>query len=407
MQKVLVIGAGMAACKFAMALAQKSNDYQITLISNEAVPSYNRIMLSPLLAKETTFDDIVLHSDKQFQQQKINRVSNCQVEVIDSKNQCVISTTGQRLPYDKLVIATGSKPFLLPLEHSQHPSVLGFRTLNDVKNIQALCQKPNSHCVVVGAGLLGLEAASALAKQGVHTTVVHRGDHILSQQLNPAAAQCLQQDLAKMGVQFQLQANVKKIVLGKDKQLAAVELDNNTQLKADCLVMAVGIVPEIALAKKAGLKTGKGICVNAQMQTSEANIFAIGECTEFEKNCFGLVAPVYQQALVLANFLAGEKQQNFTVQQHATKLKVSGVDVFSAGCIREKPSYNFIEYHNPLANHYKRLTLEQGRIVGIVLYGDVVDGPWYFELMQQHTDVSPWRQMLVFGKAYSLLQEVA
>ncbi len=399
--RLVVVGNGMAATRFVKLLVAQSHDYAITVINAEPVVGYNRIMLSPLLAGEKTFADIVLQDESWYAQQHITVLSGTQVTEVATASQHVRLSDGQSLPYDKLVFATGSKPFIIPLPNHQAKGVCAFRTKADVEQmLDHIKQDERKQCIVIGAGLLGLEAANALNKQGAQVTVVHHSPNILDRQLNPIAAGILQRHFAREGIRFCLNAQSDIIRVtpcpnGGDR-VAGLQLKDGTVLDASLIVMTVGVRPNIAVAKASGVPCDKGILVNAHMQTETTNVYAIGECVQFEQTTFGLVAPVYDQAAVLVATLLGQNS-TFKVAPTATKLKVSGVDLFSAGDISEQPHYQYIEYHDPANHIYKRISLHNNNVVGSVMYGDVADGAWMFDLIGQQSDVSNIRQQLMFG----------
>ena len=297
------------------------------------------------------------------------------------------------VPYDKLVIATGSAPFILPVPGKDLPGVITYRDLDDTNAMIEAAEK-GGKAVVIGGGLLGLEGAAGLAERGMDVTVLHLMGHLMERQLDPAAGYLLRRDLEARGITIKTQAATKAI-LGEDRA-EAVLLESGETLEADLVVMSAGIRPETRLATDAGLEVARGIEVNAQMQTSDPGIHALGECVEFDGNLFGLVAPLYDQAKVLAKTLAGEADA-FVARDTATKLKVTGCDLFSAGDFAEGEGREDIVLRDPGRGIYKRLVIEDDRLVGAVMYGDTADGNWFHGLIKDGTEIDEMRETLIFG----------
>src|SRR5690606_27819500 len=293
-QKLVVIGAGMASGRMLEHLFEADPDaYDVTLFGAEPRGNYNRIMLSPVLAGEKTFDQIVTHDDAWYTANGVNCRFGETVTRIDRRAKVVFSKGGET-PYDKLVIATGSAPFVIPVAGRDLPGVRAFRDLDDVEAMVAAAQRPDAKAVVIGGGLLGLEAAAALRLRGMEVVVLHLMDHLMERQLDPAAGYLLQRELEGRGIKIRCQAQTKAI-LG-DGRVEAVLLEDGTIYPADIVVMAVGIRPEVRIAVDAGLYVERGIVVNDQMVSSDPDILAIGECVEHENVCYGLVAPLYDLA---------------------------------------------------------------------------------------------------------------
>lgn len=395
-QKLVIIGAGMASGRLIETLVETSPDtFDITLFNAEPRGNYNRIMLSPVLSGDKTYEEIITHDDDWYARNGVHCRFGEHVVRIDRENKCVEGQNGA-VPYDKLVIATGSAPFIIPVPGKDLPGVVSYRDLDDTNAMISAAQSGGS-AVVIGGGLLGLEAAAGLAERGMDVTVVHLMGHLMERQLDEAAGYLLRRDLEKRGITIRTQASTKAI-LGKDK-VDAVLLENDETLPADLVVMAVGIRPETRLATDAALEVARGIEVDAQMQTSDPDIFAVGECLEFDGNLFGLVAPLYDQARVLANTLLGQPD-SFVVRDTATKLKVTGCDLFSAGDFSDGEEREDIILRDPARGVYKRLVLAGDRLIGAVMYGDTADGNWFFGLIKDETDISEMRESLIFGPAY-------
>ncbi|MGR3513446.1 MAG: nitrite reductase large subunit NirB [Paracoccaceae bacterium] len=395
-EKLVVIGAGMASGRVIEHLVESAPDaFDITLFNGEPRGNYNRIMLSPVLSGEKTYEEIVTHSDDWYAEHGVTCRFGEHVVGIDPEAKTV---TGQNGPvaYDKLIIATGSAPFIIPVPGKDLPGVITYRDLDDTNAMVEAAAK-GGKAVVIGGGLLGLEAAAGLAERGMDVTVVHLMGHLMERQLDEAAGYLLRKDLEKRGITVLTQASTKAIV--GDDHAEAVLLESGETLPADLVVMAVGIRPETRLANDAGLTVARGIEVNAQLQTSDPSIYAVGECVEFDGNLFGLVAPLYDQAKVLAHALLDEPDA-FVVKDTATKLKVTGCDLFSAGDFAEGEDREDIVFRDPSRGIYKRLVIEEDRLVGAVMYGDTADGNWFFGLIKDGTEIEEMRETLIFGPAY-------
>jgi len=395
-QRLVVIGAGMASGRVLEHLTDIAPDaYDITLFNAEPRGNYNRIMLSPVLSGEKTYPEIVTHDEDWYAKRGIACRFGEHVTAIDRAARTVSGQNGTSA-YDKLLIATGSAPFIIPVPGKDLPGVVTYRDLDDTDAMVAAAHKGGA-AVVIGGGLLGLEAAAGLALRGMAVTVVHLMGHLMERQLDEAAGYLLKRDLEAKGITVLTRASTKAI-LGKDR-VEAVLLEDGTTLPADLVVMAVGIRPETRLATDAGLTVARGIEVDAQMRTSDPDIYAVGECVEFDGHLFGLVAPLYDQARVVADSLLG-RDSAFSVKDVATKLKVTGCDLFSAGDFRDGPGREDIVYRDPARGIYKRLVIEGDRLVGAVIYGDTADGNWFFGLIKDRTDIEEMRETLIFGPAY-------
>lgn len=398
-QKLIIIGAGMAAGRALEHLFEVApNAYDVTLFNAEPRGTYNRIMLSPVLSGDKVFDEIVTHTAEWYEENGVTPRFGEKIVNIDRSAQTVTSENGEVLHYDKLIIATGSNPFIIPLPGHDLNGVIAYRDLEDTNTMIALGDKPGAKAVVIGGGLLGLEAAAGLALRGVDVTVVHIMGHLMERQLDEAAGYLLRKALVDKGITVKCSANSKEI-LGENGKVKALLLDDGTELPCDLLVMAVGIRPSVALAAEAGLATGRGIHVDDQMVTSDENILSLGECVEHNGDIFGLVAPIFDQAKVIAKTLAGEEAA-FSNKEVATKLKVTGCDLFSAGDFADADGREDIVFRDPARGVYKRLVIEDNRIVGAVMYGDTADGNWFFGLIKDREDISEMRDTLIFGPAY-------
>ena len=396
-QKLVIVGNGMAPGRALEKLFEAdASAYQVTVFNAEPRVNYDRIMLSPVLSGEKTFEDIVIHGDGWYVQHGVTLYKGHKVTKIDRDAKTVTSELGAVAAYDKLIIATGSSPFIVPVPGHTLAGVLTYRDLDDV-NAMLLAAKSGGKAVVIGGGLLGLEAAAGLQMQGMDVTVLHLMPSLMERQLDTAAGYLLQRAIEARGIKVICKANTHEI-LG-DTRVAGVKLDDGTVIDADIVIMAVGIRPNAGLAKEAGLTVNRGIVVTPDMRTSDPDIYALGECAEASGQVFGLVAPLYEMAGVVAqNLLGGDAA--FQPSATATKLKVTGCDLYSAGDFADGPDREEIVLRDPMRGVYKRLVLKDHAILGAVMYGDVADGPWFFDMIKRGTDVSGMRETLIFGQSY-------
>ncbi len=396
--RLVVIGAGMASGRAMEHLLEANNElYDITLFGAEPRGNYNRIMLSPVLSGEKTYEEIVTHDAEWYESHGVDCRFGELVTSIDRMRKVVISEKGET-PYDKLLIATGSNPFILPIEGRDLPGVMPYRDLGDVNQMTEMAGQKDAKAVVIGGGLLGLEAAAGLHAQGVHVTVVHLMDHLMERQLDASAGHLLERELSARGIDILCGAQTEMIV-GDDK-VEAIELKDGRVIKADMVIMAVGIRPNFGLAQTSGLRYNHGLLVNDEMKTDDPDVFAIGECVEHRGTCYGLVAPLYDMAKVAAKNMLGFSE-TFEGVETATKLKVTGVDLYSAGDFAEAEGREEIVYRDATKGVYKRLVIEDNRIIGVVMYGDTADGTWFFGLLKDKTDISEMRDTLIFGPAFA------
>jgi len=397
-ERLVVIGNGMAGCRAVEEVLKRDPDrYEIAIFGTEPRVNYNRIMLSPVLAGEKTFEDIVINDEAWYRDNGIALHAGRAVVEVDIKGKAVRAEGGLSLAYDKLILATGSDPFRLPLPGSDLKGVVTFRDLDDVEAMVAASAKPGARAVVIGGGLLGLEAAYGLARRGMAATVVHLMDVLMERQLDESAGFLLREALLERGVETVLGAHSEEIV-GENGKVAGLKLKDGRVLPCDLLVMAVGIRPNAALAREAGLAVNRGVVVDDAMRTSDPAVFAVGECAEHRGNCYGLVAPIWDMCRSLALSLTdGEGAYEGSVL--STRLKVSGVDVFSAGKFSGGEGCEDIVFRDAGRGVYKRVVIEDGKVAGAVLFGDAADGGWYFDLMRAGTMVADIRDTLIFGQA--------
>ncbi|MCX7060742.1 MAG: FAD-dependent oxidoreductase [Gammaproteobacteria bacterium] len=398
-QRLVVIGNGMSAIRTVEELLKLDGDqHQITVFGAEPHGNYNRILLSPVLAGEKRFEDIVTHDRAWYAKHGILLYTGNPVVAIDRARRVVTALDGLQVPYDRLLIATGSKPFIIPVPGHQLPGVIAFRDIHDVEAMLDAARS-HRHAVVIGGGLLGLEAANGLLRQGMTVTVVHVMDRLMERQLDQSAAKLLKAALEQRGMRFLLEADTAEII--GDGRATAVRFNDGSEVAADLVVMAVGIRPNVDLARAAGLHVERAIVVDDNLQTvTDPRVYAVGECVQHRKHVYGLVAPLWEQARVCAAHLAGFGHRRYGGSVTATRLKVTGIDLYSAGDFIGGTDSEDLVLRDRARGVYKRLVLRGNRIIGVVLYGDVADGPWYFELMQQRRDIGGLRQRLLFGRAY-------
>ncbi|NOR32318.1 MAG: nitrite reductase large subunit [Sulfitobacter sp.] len=395
-QKLIIIGAGMATGRALEHLLDADGDFDVTLFNTEPRGNYNRIMLSPVLSGEKTYDEIVTHTPEWYEENGVTCRFGEKISQIDRAAKTVTADNGDVLPYDKLLFGTGSNPFIIPLPGHDLEGVIAYRDLEDTQRMMGLGK--GNKCVVIGGGLLGLEAAAGMAARGVDVTVIHIMPHLMERQLDEAAGYLLRKALVEKNITVKCSANSKEI-LGENGKVKALLLDDGTELPCDLLVMAVGIRPNTQLAADTGLAVGKGIHVDDQMRTSDDDILAVGECVEHDGAIFGLVAPLYDQAKVVAKTLLGEDAA-FVQKELSTKLKVTGCDLFSAGDFAEGEGREDIVFRDPARGVYRRLVIEGNCIIGAVMYGDTADSNWFFGLIRDKTDIADMRDTLIFGPAY-------
>ncbi len=395
---LVVIGNGMAGCRAVEELlARDAGRYRVTIFGAEPRVNYNRIMLSPVLAGEKSFDEIIINGQDWYDDNAIELISGDPVVGIDRAAKVVTSLSGHKVAYDKLLIATGSEPFIIPVPGKDLPGVVTFRDLDDVDKMLAAANL-GGNAVVIGGGLLGLEAAHGLSLRGMQVTVIHLMPTLMERQLDEAAGWLLKNALERRGQVILTGADTAEVY--GNGRVEGVRLKDGRDIPADIVVMAVGIRPSIGLAKDAGLAVGRGIHVDDHMVTSDPDILAVGECVEHDGKVYGLVAPLWEMCRSFADALV-EQPSGYTGSVTSTKLKVSGIDVFSAGDFSGGEGSEDIVLRDATRGIYKRVIVKDDRIVGAVLYGDTADGNWYFDLLRKGEDVSEIRDALIFGQAFA------
>jgi len=398
MKNLVVIGNGMAGMRTVEELLKlEPEKYNITVFGEEPYGNYNRIMLSPVLADEKTIDGIMLNEEQWYVDNNITLHKGVKVTKIDRVGKKVIADDGTEESYDRLLITTGSTSFMLPLPGADKEGVIGFRDIADVDTMIEAA-KNYKKAVVIGGGLLGLEAANGLMKQGMDVTVVHLLDSLMERQLDKPASAMLKTSLEEKGMKFLMETATDEIIGGDRVQ--GLKFKNGETIGADLVVMAVGIKPNFELAQEAGLHCEHGLVVNDTLQTFDPNIYSVGECVQHRGLTYGLVAPLFEMAKVAANHLAEIGIGRYEGSVTSTLLKVTGIDLFSAGDFSGSDDTEELVLHDAASGTYKRLILQDNKIIGCVLYGDTVDGTWYFQLLKEGTDVSDFRKTILFGQAH-------
>jgi nitrite reductase (NADH) large subunit len=398
-QRLVVVGNGMAGMRTVEELLRLAPElYEITVFGAEPHPNYNRILLSSVLAGEQSLDEIVLNPRAWYAQHGIRLHAGTAVTRIDRVRRVVAAADGTAASYDRLLLATGSLPFILPVPGNDLANVICYRDIADTQAMIDAAAKYR-HAVVIGGGLLGLEAANGLAKRGMQVTVVHLMPWLMERQLDEAAGRLLQKSLEQRGIRFEIGVQTEALIAGPQRRVAAVRFKDGREIPAELVVMAVGIRPNTGLAEACGLHCQRGVVVNDTMQTvTDPRVYAVGECAAHRGVAYGLVAPLFEQAKVCATHLAQFGIGRYTGSQVSTKLKVTGIELFSAGRFMGGEGAEEIVLSDPVGGVYKKLVLKDDRLVGAVLYGDTADGSWYFKLLRQGRPVADIRDKLMFGE---------
>lgn len=399
--KLVLIGNGMAGAKLLEELMISCPDqYDISVFGDEPYGNYNRIMLSPLLAGEKTLEEIMIFDRAWYKQHGItlHAGKNNFITQIDRINKCVHTLDGNSTSYDRLVIATGSKPFILPIPGIDLNGVMSFRDIADVEDMIAAASS-HKKAVVIGAGLLGLEAAMGLSGRGMDVTVVHNNDIPLNRQLDQESGELLKSALTARGLNFKMNAHTQEIIGDQNSQVSKVIFKDGSEIEADLVIMAIGIRPNFQLAQDSGIHCERGIIVSDTLQTYDPSIYSLGECIQHRGETFGLVAPLYDQARVLANQLSEHGVAIFKTLPTATKLKVTGINLFSVGNFLGGDDCETIYYRDKSQGIYKKIVIKNNIIQGVVLYGETQEGAFYNELLDNNTNISELRPYLMFGRA--------
>ncbi len=397
--KLVVVGNGMAGIRTVEELLALAPDrYDITVFGAEPHPNYNRILLSPVLAGEQTFDQIVLNPLSWYSDNHITLHLGKNIAKIDRVRRVVISDDGVEEGYDRLLLATGSTPFILPIPGKDLNGVISYRDIYDTEAMIAAA-KVKKHAVVIGGGLLGLEAANGLMLRGMDVSVVHLGDWLLDKQLDITAGKLLQDSLIARGLKFLMGQSTAAILGNEVGDVVGVRFKDGSELATDLVVMAVGIRPNTKLAEAAGLFCKNGIVVSDALQSYDPRIYAVGECVNHRGVAYGLVAPLFEMAKVAANHLALMGYGQYKGSVLSTKLKVTGIDLFSAGDFMGGDECDEIVLSDPAGGIYKKLVIKDDKLVGACLYGDTTDGAWYFKLLREGRSISDLRDTLMFGES--------
>jgi nitrite reductase (NADH) large subunit len=396
-ERLVVVGNGMAGMRTVEELLKLDPArYDIAVFGAEPHPNYDRIMLSSVLAGEKQVDDIVINPRAWYDENGIVLHAGDAVAAIDPKARTVTAASGLTVPYDRLLLATGSRPIVPPIPGLNLPGVCAFRDIADVDTMISAAET-YKRAVVIGGGLLGLEAAWGLKRRGMEVAVVHLMPTLMERQLDEAAGKLLQRDLTERGIAFFTDGQTEEVT-GTDR-VTGIKLADGREAPADLVVVAIGIRPDIALARAAGLEVNRGIVVGDNMATSDPDIFAVGECAEHRGAVVGLVAPIWDMAKVCAHHLAGGDELIYAAQATATRLKITGIDVYSAGQLAAGEDEDEVVLRDARRRAYRKLVMRDGKVVGTVLYGDVTDGAWYFDLIRRKTDVSDIADRMILGQS--------
>ncbi|HEY8160221.1 MAG TPA: FAD-dependent oxidoreductase [Methylobacter sp.] len=425
-QRLVVIGNGMAGIRTVEELLTAAPDkYDITVFGTEPYGNYNRIMLSSVLCGEKTIEDIVINDRQWYIDNgiKLYAGEGKTVVYIDRKKRDIYTQDGTVAGYDRLLIATGSNAVMPEVPGNDLEGVISFRDIVDVNKMLSYSRSHNK-AVVLGGGLLGLEAANGLVSRGMDVTVIHNHEFLLNRQMDRPAAKMLQTELEQRGLKFKMAAKLKQLLGDENGHITAVSFDDcmdaggraptvgalgdagavaedGSRLECDLFVTAIGVRPNMALAQRAGIYCQRGIVVNDTLQSYDPSVYAVGECIQHRGSTFGLVAPLFEQAKVCANHLSAHGAAEYVSLPAATKLKVTGINLFSVGDFQGDENSESICFTDPALGIYKKLVIKAGKLIGAVLYGDTADGSWYQQLLEQEDNISGIRDALVFGQAYA------
>ncbi|MDD5580558.1 MAG: FAD-dependent oxidoreductase [Methylobacter sp.] len=408
-QRLVVIGNGMAGMRTVEELLSAAPDkYDITVFGAEPYGNYNRIMLSSVLCGEKTIEDIVMNDRQWYVDNGIRLHAGADKAVvrIERGARKVVALDGTVAEYDRLLIATGSKPVIAAVPGNDLEGIISFRDIIDVNKMLAY-SRSHKKAVVLGGGLLGLEAANGLVLRGMDVTVIHNSDVLLNRQMDRQAGKMLQTALEQRGLKFKMSAKTQHLTGDEKGHITAVRFEDGSELDCDLFIMAVGVRPNISLAQEAGLYCERGIIVNDTLQSYDPSIYAVGECIQHRGDTFGLVAPLFEQAKVCANHLSAHGVAEYNTLPAATKLKVTGINLFSVGDFLGDKNCEAIHFTDPSMGIYKKLVIRDNKLMGAVLYGDTADGLWYQQLLEKKTNISAIRALLIFGKAYLTATEAA
>ena len=397
--RLVLVGNGMAGIRTLEELFKLvPKMYDVTVFGAEPHPNYNRILLSPVLAGEQEFEHIVLNPLSWYDEHGIHLHLGKQVTRIDRVQRKVIAADGTEASYDRLLLATGSLPLILPIPGKDLKGVISYRDIHDTQTMIDTA-KVKRHAVVIGGGLLGLEAANGLMLRGMDVTVVHLAGWLLERQLDPVAAGLLEKSLRDRGLAFRLNTSTTEILGNAAGEVVGVRFSDGSEQPADLVVMAAGIRPNTQLAQEAGLYCNRGVVVSDSLQSYDPRVYAVGECASHRGIAYGLVAPLFDQARICANHLAEYGIGIYKGSVSSTKLKVTGIDLFSAGDFMGGEGSEDIVLSDPASGVYKKLVIRDSKLVGACLYGDTTDGGWYFKLLKDGRPINDLRDQLMFGES--------
>ena len=397
-ERLLIIGNGMASVRLCEELVARAPDrFSITVAGAEPRAGYNRVLLSALLSGDVGEADILLRDERWYSAHGVRLLTGRRVETLDLTACIAVLSDTTQVAFDRAVFATGSTAMRLPIPGMSLPGAASFRDFADLATLREAARKKR-RVAVIGGGLLGVEASHALAKGGAAVTLVHAMDRLMERQLDMRSATFLKRAVERKGVRVRL--NAQTVAVTGQSHAEGLQFSDGASLAADLVVVAVGVRPNVALAQTAGLRVGRGILVDDQLTTDARFVHAVGECAEHRGAVHGLVEPAYDQARVLARLLAGEEGARYQAAPLATNLKVSGVPVFSAGEFVGGPGVDVLSLEDRALGICKKLTLRGDRLIGAVLVGDADDALWYRELIREGRDVAPFRENLIFGRAF-------
>ncbi|WP_332697984.1 nitrite reductase large subunit NirB [Halalkalibacter lacteus] len=392
-QKLVLIGNGMAGINCIEEIIKTDpNMYDITVFGSEPHYNYNRIMLSTVLQGDTKVEDITLHNRSWYEEHHIQLHTGETVVEVDTDKKVVRTDQFKEVSYDKLIFATGSNPFVLPIPGADKEGVVSFRTIEDCEKMITL-SKGYKKAVVIGGGLLGLEAARGLLNLGMKVDVVHIAEYVMERQLDQAAANMLRQELESQGMNFLLEKATEEIM--GESRVEGLRFKDGSIVETDAVVMAVGVRPNVQVAKDSGIETNRAILVNDYLQTSEPDIYAVGECVEHRGMVYGLVKPLYEQGKILAQHICGIEANGYQGSTLSTQLKISGVDVFSVGEFQGDETTKTITQYDELANTYKKIILKEDKVIGSVLYGDTKAGNKLLEMISKQKVITDEEKMMI------------
>ncbi|MBI3399321.1 MAG: NAD(P)/FAD-dependent oxidoreductase [Deltaproteobacteria bacterium] len=395
-ERLVVIGSGMAgnACVEEI-LKLDPHRYEISIFGKERHPNYNRVLLSYVLTGEMALKDIILNDFNWYKERGITLYSGCKVAMINRGSRVLVNEDGKAIPYDKLIFATGSMPIIPPVTGIDKHGVVTFRDIDDCDKIREASRESNN-AVVIGGGLLGLEAANGMKSLGMDVTVVHLMDRLMERQIDKTASMLLKDAFEGHGIKILLEKETVEIA--GNGRVEGIRLKDGEIIDTDIVVLSIGIRPNIELARSSGLYCERGLVVSDTMQTYDPSVYAVGECVQHRGKTFGLVSPIFEQAKVLANHLAGDSRLLFKDQPVSTKLKIPWVDLYSAGSVSSDNGAESIEYIDRGARLYRRLFIQDNKIAGLILYGDTADGPRLFQHLVEAKDISGKRHQILFGE---------